>query len=82
MKAEFDVDYFEPPCQTDADCEPAWNDRSFNSHKNKKIFDSSFLFIFLFLSSDSESRESNLAREKSRRFTLNLQDLHFFMKFD
>ncbi|WJX58298.1 hypothetical protein P8452_43766 [Trifolium repens] len=26
MKAEFDIDYFEPPCQTDADCEPAWNE--------------------------------------------------------
>jgi hypothetical protein len=20
------TDYFEPPCQTDADCEPAWNE--------------------------------------------------------
>ncbi|CAJ2652603.1 unnamed protein product [Trifolium pratense] len=26
VTAEFDVDYFEPPCQSDADCEPAWNE--------------------------------------------------------
>ncbi|GAU31061.1 hypothetical protein TSUD_214970 [Trifolium subterraneum] len=26
IAAEFDADYFEPPCQTDDDCEPAWNE--------------------------------------------------------